>query len=75
LVAAINTKKNVLLFGDESKIPANGTAAEKEEFKKLEAAAAAKVPPYHTYHHITYIITCHIIPIIAYHNAGHTPVG
>jgi len=43
LVAAINLKKNVLIFGDESKVPANTTAAEKEEFKKLEAAAVAKV--------------------------------
>jgi hypothetical protein len=44
LVTAITAKKNSLVFGkDESKWPANTTAAEKEEFKKAEAAAIAKV--------------------------------
>jgi len=43
LVAAINLKKNTLVFGTEAKIPANGTPAEKEEFKKLETAAVAKI--------------------------------
>jgi len=43
LVTAINLKKNTLIFGTEEKIPANGTAAEKEEFKKAEAAAVAKI--------------------------------
>jgi len=43
LVTAITLKKNVLAFGSEEKIPASGTPAEKEEFKKLEAAAAAKM--------------------------------
>jgi len=43
LVTAITLKKNLLVFGSESKIPASGTAAEKEEFKKLETTAIAKV--------------------------------
>jgi len=44
LVTAITNKKNSLVFGkDESKWPATGTPAEKEEAKKLEAAATAKV--------------------------------
>jgi len=43
LVTAINLKRNTLIFGTEEKIPANGTAAEKEEFKKAETAALAKI--------------------------------
>jgi hypothetical protein len=40
LVKALNEKKAAMVFGDE--VPASGTAAEKEEYKKLEAAAIAK---------------------------------
>jgi hypothetical protein len=43
LVAHITKAKGAAIFGDESKIPPNSTAAEKEEYKKLEAEALAKI--------------------------------
>jgi len=43
LLAAINTKKNTILFGSDAKAPAQTTAEQKEEYKKAETAAAAKL--------------------------------
>jgi len=43
LLTAITAKKNVMLFGSEAKVPPQTTAEQKEEFKKLETAAAAKL--------------------------------
>jgi len=43
LLAEINKRKNVCLFGSEEKTPPQTTAEQKEEYKKLEAAAAAKL--------------------------------
>jgi len=43
LVAELNRRKGVLLHGDESKIPPTTTAEQKEEAKKLDAAATTKV--------------------------------
>lgn len=43
LLTAINTKKGVMLFGSEEKIPEQKTAEQKEEYKKLETAAIAKL--------------------------------
>jgi len=45
LLTAITTKKNVLLFGSEAKVPPQTTAEQKEEYKKLETAAIAKLKP------------------------------
>jgi hypothetical protein len=43
LVNELNRRKGVMLFGAESKIPPSTTAEQKEELKKLEAAATTKV--------------------------------
>jgi hypothetical protein len=43
LLAAINTKKNKLLWGSDEKAPPQTTPEQKEEYKKLETAAAAKL--------------------------------
>jgi hypothetical protein len=42
LVVELNRRRGILLHGAESKIPPTGTAAEKEEAKKLDAAATTK---------------------------------
>jgi len=43
LVNELNRRKGIILFGAESKIPPTTTAEQKEEAKKLEAAATTKV--------------------------------
>jgi len=43
LLTTITLRRNVMLFGSEEKIPEQKSAEQKEEFKKLEAAAAAKL--------------------------------
>lgn len=43
LVAELNRRKGIILHGAESKIPATTTAEQKEEAKKLDAAATTKV--------------------------------
>lgn len=43
LVNELNRRKGMILFGAESKIPPTTTAEQKEEAKKLEAAATTKV--------------------------------
>jgi len=43
LLTAINAKKATLLFGSEAKVPPQTTAEQKEEYKKLETAAIAKL--------------------------------
>jgi len=43
LLSAIQLKQNVMLFGEEKKIPEQKTPEQKEEFKKLSTAAAAKL--------------------------------